>query len=183
MDKLRTETIAHIQETVNLLADMASWQESAFLHAMSHGLQGDKRENRYESTIDDINRKYLMSEAMGMFGVEVEPHSTTMKFPKTNEPLDFLKEYYAGLCDIYHKIHLAANTFVSPLCMRDLAQPLYDRASCIRKIITMLKRDIDRYEAVKVHGTPLHDLYRVNNTAETKHDLVEPKENSIGYPG
>ena len=178
-----TDAVIHIQETINLLADMEIWEETAFLQSMHHGLQGDKRENRHTSMVDAYIRKYLMSEAMGMFGAILEPHKTSIKFPKTDEPLEHLKAYLSGLWDIYYKLHEAANKFVSPLFMKDLAKPLYDRASEIRKSIVMAQRDVDRYEAVSKHGTALHDLYRANNTAETKHDILEPKEEGMGFPG
>jgi len=175
------EHVKHIQQSINLLADMSAWEESAFLIAMKHGLHGSKRENRHESTIDANIRKYLQSETMDMFCISVYPYPSKMQFPETEEPLDFLKEFLKGLWEMYTNIHELANKFVSPLNLRHLSKPLYRRAECIMESIVRTKRAINRYEMVKTYATPLHDLYRTNNTDESLHDIFDPLESKIGY--
>jgi len=180
----KKSAVAHIQTTVNLLQQMEEWGEQAMLASMKHGLQGSKRENRFESSKDVYLRKFLQSEAMDLFGAEIHAQASSMKFPETSDPLSYLTEYCRGLWDIYQKLHAASNTFVAPLCLRDLAQPLYERCTCIRKAIIDIERKIKRYENMERYGTAYHDLLRQDTADESKHDNFEALEKSgVKYPG
>jgi hypothetical protein len=172
--------IAHVQEIVDKLHNLETWQRSAFLEAMRHGLQGEKRLNRYESSTDKDIICYLQSEIMDLTGQKIMPKPSTAAFPDTATPLDYLKAYKAGLEDIRHKLHVAANKCVNPFCIVEITEPLYDRCKCLYKAIIEVSREIVRYEAIQTHGTALHDLMRSNNTAESKHDRIEGKEGYIG---
>jgi hypothetical protein len=178
----KQECISHIQKTVNLLTDLEAWEDMAFVEAQSLGLQGEKRENRYEGTIDGGIRKYLQSEAFDLFDAKIHVNPSSIHFAESAEPVEFLEMYCAGLWDIMYKLHDAANMLVSPHCLRSMATPVYARCECIKDAIIDISRKIKRYRAVEKHGTPLHDLYRESNTAETKHDRFEPLEKSVNHP-
>ena len=83
--------------------------------------------------------------------------------------------------EMYWKLEDEANTFVAPLRLRDLACPLYDRASNIKEAIVDLNRKIKRYEDMKKHGTALHDLFIYETSEYNNHDEAEKEEHAVGY--
>lgn len=177
----KDDCIRQIQSTVDLLYQFEEWENMAFVKALSLGLQGKKREARYEGTKDLNIRKYLQSTAFDLFETEIYPKQAVTQFPPVNNIETFLSEYRRGLWDIYWKLHESANMFVAPLCLRDLACPLYDRASCIKNAIVELNRQIKRWNDMKQLGTPLHDLFIYETTEYNIHDEFEKKEESTGY--
>lgn len=177
----KTECLQHIQKTVDLLYALEEFENMAFVKALALGIQGKKRESRADGIKDTNIRKYLQSEAYDLFETEIYPVRTNMKSLDVTSIEAFLMEYRKGLWDMYWKLMEAANMFVSPLCMRDLAAPLYERASCIKKAIVDLNRKLKRWKDVKEQGTPLHDLMIYESTAYNNHDEAERKENALGY--
>lgn len=177
----KEDILNQIQKTVDLLWQFEEWENTAFVKALSLGIQGKKREARMEGTKDLNLRKYLQSSAYDLFSIEIYPKHTNMQFPQVVNIEGFLNEYRRGLWDIYWKMHEAANMFVAPLCMRDLACPLYDRASCIKDALIDLNRKIKRWEDTKQYGTPYHDLMIYESSWYNNHDSAEKKENKMGY--
>lgn len=177
----KDECVRQIQKAVDLLHALEMFENKAFVKALSLGIQGKKREARMEGTKDVNIMKYLQSEAFDLFETEIYPIETNTQFPNVNSIEAFLTEYRKGLWDIYWRLHEVANAFVSPLCLRDLACPLYDRASCIKKAIVDLNRKVKRWNDVKEYGTPLHDLLIYESTAYNNHDEAEKAEEKIGY--
>lgn len=177
----KEEILAQIQKTVDLLYQFEEWENEAFVKALCLGIQGKKREARLEGAKDLNIRKYLQSAAYDLFEAEVYPQAAPAHFPQVNAVEMFLIEYRRGLWDIYWKLSEYANAFVAPLCMRDLACPLYDRASCIKDAIIDLNRKIQRYADMKQGGTALHDLLLYETTEYNNHDESEKKEKAMGY--
>jgi len=177
----KTECLKHIQNTVDELFAFEEFENMAFVKALALGIQGKKREARIEGTKDENIRKYLQSEAGDLFETEIYPKPIPMPFPDVDNIESFLKEYRRGLWDIYYKLHESANAFVAPLCMRDLAKPLYHRASCIMCAIIDLNRKIKRWKDMKEHGTALHDLFIYETSEYNNHDEAEKKEAKMGY--
>jgi hypothetical protein len=175
----KQECVEQIQSTINLLHNLEQWERQSLLKAMTHGLQGEKRQDRHESGLDSDIIKYLQSEAFDLFEVEIYPTNSSITFADTNTAVEYLKVYRNGIIDVYTKLHEAANRFVI-LCLRKLSVPLYKRCECLHEAIVEVNRDIRRYEAIREHGTALHDLMRTNNTLESKHDRFEKIENYIG---
>lgn len=181
MAPTKEQCLQQIQSTVDLLFQFESWENAAFVKALGLGIQGKKREARLEGTKDLNIRKYLQSATFDIFETEIYPKAVTTHFPTVNSIDGFLTEYRRGLWDIYWKLHEVANTFVSPLCMRDIACPLYERATCIKNAIVDLNRKIRRWEDVKKYGTPLHDLYIYETSEYNNHDEAEKNERKFGY--
>lgn len=177
----RDECIAHIQKTVDLLYQFEEWENTAFVKALSLGVQGKKRESRTAGTKDENIRKYLQSEAGDLFETEIYPRQTQMHFPQVNGIESFLTEYRKGLWGMYWGLSEAANTFIVPLCLDDLACPLKKRAKCIKAAIVDLNRKIKRWNDMKTMGTPLHDLFIYETTEYNNHDEAEKAEEKVGY--
>lgn len=177
----KDECIRQIQKTVDLLYAFEEFENHAFVKALSLGIQGKKREGRIAGTKDENVRKYLQSEAYDLFETEIYPAETQATFPVVSSVEGFLTEYRKGLWGMYWSLHEAANAFVSPLCLRDLACPLYERAGCIKKAIVDLNRKIKRWKDMKEQGTALHDLYIYETTEYNIHDEAEKIEHSMGY--
>lgn len=177
----RDDCIGHIQKTVDLLYQFEEWENTAFVKALALGIQGKKRESRIAGTKDENIRKYLQSEAGDLFEVEIYPTLSQVQFPQVNGIDSFLVEYRKGLWDMYWRLHEAANVFVAPLCLRDIAKPLYHRAGCIKCAIVDLNRKIKRWNDMKTMGTPLHDLYIYETTEYNNHDEAEKQEKKTGY--
>lgn len=175
------QCIQHIQNTVDLLYRFEDFEDAAFVEALALGIQGKKREERLAGTIDGSIRKYLQSEAGDLFGAKIIPNKNQSSFPAANDVETFLTEYRKGLWEMYWKLHEAANTFVAPLCLRDLAKPLYKRASCIKCAIVDLNRKIKRWKDMKEQGTALHDLFIYETSDYNNHDEAEKAEAKIGY--
>jgi len=177
----KADCIRQIQNTVNYLYAFEEFENTAFVKALSLGIQGKKREARMEGTKDENIRKYLQSEAFDLFEVEIYPQKSNASFPNVNSVETFLAEYRNGLWDMYWKIMESANMFAAPLCLRDLACPLYERGSCIKCAIVDLNRKIKRYADMKAQGTALHDLMIYESTNYNNHDAAEKKEEKMGY--
>jgi len=177
----KEECIKHIQNTVDLLYRFEIFENTAFVKALALGVQGKKRESRISGTKDENIRKYLQSEAFDLFETEVYPMESYAQFPTVNSIDSFLIEYRKGLWEMYWKLHEAANIFVAPLCLRDIACPLYDKAGCIKCAIVDLNRKIKRWNDMKQLGTPLHDLYIYETTEYNNHDEAEKEEKKLGY--
>lgn len=177
----KDECLRQIQKTVDLLYAFEEFENMAFVKALSLGIQGKKREARTEGTKDTNIRKYMQSEAYDLFETEIYPGQANVQFPNVNGIEAFLMEYRKGLWDMYWRLHESANAFVAPLCLRDLACPLYERAGCIKCAIVDLNRKIKRWKDMKEHGTPLHDLYIYETSEYNNHDEAEKIEASIGY--
>lgn len=177
----KEDILSHIQKTVDLLYQFEEWENAAFVKALALGIQGKKREARLEGSKDLNIRKYLQSASFDIFEMEIYPQASPARFPAVNNIDGFLTEYRRGLWDIYWKIHEIANIFVAPLCMRDLACPLYDRASCIKDAIVDLNRKIKRYADMKQGGTALHDLMLYESSTYNNHDEAEKHESKMGY--
>jgi len=173
--------IQHIQNSVDLLYRFEEFENTAFVKALSLGIQGKKREGRAAGTKDENIRKYLQSEAFDLFEVEIYPKDVHAPFPAVSSVETFLSEYRGGLWEMYWKLSEAGNVFVAPLCLKDLACPLYERASCIKKAIVDLNRKIKRYKDMKEQGTALHDLYIYETSDYNNHDEAEKAEAKIGY--
>lgn len=177
----KNECIQHIQKTVDFLYAFEEWENIAFVKALSLGIQGKKRESRVAGAKDENIRKYLQSEAGDLFEVEMYPNHASTQFPRVDDVESFLIQYRNGLWDMYWKLHEAANVFVAPLCLRELAKPLYHRADCIRCAIVDLNRKIKRWDDMKEQGTALHDLFIYETTEYNNHDEAEKMEHKIGY--
>lgn len=177
----KEECLQHIQSTVDLLYRFEEFENTAFIKALALGIQGKKREGRMAGTKDENIRKYLQSEAFDLFETEIYPKEAHAQFPAVNGIEAFLMEYRKGLWEMYRKLHEAANIFVAPLCLRDLACPLYDRAACIKCAIVDLNRKIKRWKDMKELGTPLHDLYIYETSEYNNHDEAEKAEAKSGY--
>jgi len=177
----KEQCIQQIQKIVDLLYAFEGWENAAFVKALSLGIQGKKRESRLSGTKDENIRKYLQSEAFDLFEAEVYPREAHSPFPAVNSTEMFLTEYRKGLWEMYWGLHEAANMFVAPLCLRDLACPLYDRAGCIKCAIVDLNRKIKRWKDMKEQGTALHDLYIYETSDYNNHDEAEKAEAKIGY--
>lgn len=177
----KNECLQHIQNTVDMLYSFEEFENIAFVKGLSLGIQGKKRESRMSGTIDENIRKYLQSEAFDMFETEIYPKEAHSAFPAVNSIEMFLTEYRKGLWEMYWKLSESANTFIVPLCLDDLACPLKKRASCIRKAIVELNRQIKRWNDCKQLGTPIHDLFIYETSDYNIHDSMEKKEESMGY--
>lgn len=177
----KEEILNQIQKTVDWLFLFEEWENGAFVRALSLGIQGKKREARFEGSKDLNIRKYLQSAAGDIFETEIYPKMTPAPFPQVNNIEGFLSEYRRGLWDMYWKMSESANTFVAPLCMRDLACPLYERASCIKDTIITLNRQIQRWTDAKQYGTPYHDFILYETSDYNIHDHYEKKESMMGY--
>lgn len=177
----KEECLALIQKTVDCLYQFEEWENCAFIEALALGIQGKKREARLEGSKDLNIRKYLQSEAGDMFETKLYPKASPVPFPAVSSVDAFLTEYRRGLWDMYWRLHECANMFVAPLCLRDLACPLYDRASCIRCAIVDLNRKIKRWNDMKTQGTALHDLFIYETSEYNNHDEAEKKEEKTGY--
>lgn len=177
----REQCLQQIQNTVDLLYRFEEFENTAFVKALSLGIQGKKREGRLAGTKDENIRKYFQSEAFDLFEAEIYPKEAHAKFPAANSVETFLTEYRKGLWEMYWNLHEAANAFVAPLCLRDLACPLYDRASCIKKAIVELNRQIKRWKDMKEQGTALHDLFIYETSEYNVHDEAEKAEVKMGY--
>jgi len=143
------------------------------------GILGKKRESRTAGAKDENIRKYLQSEAFDMFEVEIYPKETHTQFPTVTGTEDFLMKYREGLWEMYWKLSEAANVFVAPLRLKDLACPLYDRASCIKKAVIELNRQIKRWKDTKEQGTALHDLLIYETSSYNIHDVAETQEKKL----
>lgn len=181
MAATKEQCLQQIQKTVDLLYAFEEFEDTAFVEALALGIQGKKRESRMEGTKDVNIRKYLQSEAGDLFEAKIYPNSAQVQFPAVSSVDAFLTEYRKGLWDMYWKLHEAANAFVAPLCLRDLACPLYERASCIKCAIVDLNRKIKRWKDMKEQGTALHDLYIYETSDYNNHDEAEAREKSVGY--
>lgn len=177
----REECIRHIQRTVDMLYNFEEFEDAAFVEALSLGIQGKKREERLAGTIDGNLRKYLQSEAGDLFGEKIYPNRIQTSSFAASTIDGFLTEYRNGLWEMYWKLHEAANTFVAPLCLRDLAKPLYCRASEIRCALIDLNRKVKRWKDMKEQGTALHDLYIYETSEYNNHDEAEKAEAKLGY--
>lgn len=177
----KEQCLQQIQKTVDLLYAFEEFENKAFVKALALGIQGKKREARIEGTKDTNIRKYLQSEAGDLFETEIYPNPVNVQFANVNNIETFLTEYRKGLWDMYWKLHEAANMFVAPLCLRDLACPLYDRAGCIKCAIVDLNRKIKRWKDMKEQGTALHDLYIYETSEYNNHDEAEKAEAKVGY--
>ena len=135
------------------------------------------------SGTEDLNlRKYLQSEAYDLFETEIYPRAYDIDFPNVKDIETFLVEYRKGLWEMYWKIMEAANTFIAPLCLRDLACALYDRASCIKKQLVEINREIARYENAERGGAAYHDIMIYETGFENVHDKAEAvEEKKTGY--
>lgn len=177
----KEQCLQQIQKTVDLLYAFEKFEDMAFVEALALGIQGKKRESRKDGAKDMNVRKYLQSEAGDLFETKIFPGQAQVQFPPVNNIETFLMEYRKGLWDMYWKLHEAANMFVAPLCLRDLACPLYERASCIKHAIVDLNRKIKRWKDMKEQGTALHDLYIYETSEYNNHDEAEKAEAKLGY--
>lgn len=177
----KADCLRHIQSTVDLLYAFEEWENTAFVKALALGIQGKKREARMAGTKDENIAKYLQSEAGDMFETEIYPKMSNSKFPSVDGIEAFMMEYRNGLWDMYGKLHESANTFVTPLCLADVAQPLYKQCRCIKCALVDINRKIKRWNDMKEHGTALHDLYIYETSEYNNHDAAEAKEGMMGY--
>lgn len=177
----KEQCLQQIQKTVDMLYAFEEFEDTAFVEALALGIQGKKRESRMDGTKDMNVRKYLQSEAGDLFETKIYPNRTQVQFPTVNSVDTFLTEYRKGLWDMYWKLSEAANTFIVPLCLDDLACPLKKRASCIKKAIVDLNRKIKRWKDMKEQGTALHDLYIYETSEYNNHDEAEKAEAKTGY--
>lgn len=177
MEMKKKETIDLIQYTVDCLVEASDWEDVAFVKALSIGLQGEKRVNRFEGTGDNNIRKYLQSEAFDIFEHEIHVHHEDVHFPRVTTPEEFFDAYRKKLWEMYYILHGAANKFVAPLCMKCLSDCLYQRAHCLKKDIVRVNRTIARLRQKGQY----HDLMIYETTWENVHDEYEEKEHEHGY--
>jgi len=174
----KKNTINLLQRCINKLAIAAEWEESAMVKAVSLGLEGEKRKNRYESTMDTNIRKYFQTAAFDIFETELYPDTVSRKnLENIKDPESFFAEYLKFLWEFYDTLTTAANQFVAPLCFRKLAQPLYCRADCLLEEIICTQRRLKRG---RKNGFG-HDLDVYEYSWENVHDKYEGLENAVGY--
>ena|GEM_PF-1679262 len=177
----RSACIEELRSIINELAVFEAFQNVAFVEAHDLGIQGKKREARLADTKFGNIRKYLQSEARDLFGVKIFPAEAQNPFSYSGGVEGFLKAYKEALWHVYVTLHSSANRLVAPHLLRHLANPLYEQAECVKKEYVVICREIERYDAMKNGGTPLHDFMLYNTSDHNVHDEAEDKESGVGY--
>ena len=132
MMKNKHECVGLIQKAVNTLYEFEQWENTAMIEALSLGIQGKKRESRYDGAKYNIGWKYLSCKAFGAFEAKMYPTITNIQFEQTESVEMFLDEYKKGIWHMYFAIHELANAFVIAN-MQPLSKCLFKSAKCLFK--------------------------------------------------
>lgn len=106
MKSYATERMLELmREAINIAAHGEVWHHKHMLWAQSHGLQGHKRLNRYESTCDRDHYIKMQNYCIDMFGEVIEPDWDYI-VSAPNDIKDYLEAYLDWEDNVYS--HLAA---------------------------------------------------------------------------